>query len=228
MPWKIISLAQGRLRLVKELLKAQKTVQELSRFFGVSRKTAYKWKARFMEGGRRSLRDRPRRPCHSPRRMSALWRKRIKAMRGRHRRWGGKKIRARLRELHPGQRVPAVRTMTRWLGALERRQRTAPTFAQRAGDPAPEADHSQASQCGVDSGFQRVVVHCRWQSSRTVDRTRFVQPLSFGDTSFARPEMVASKNECLSGFFDGMECPKSFEWTMEGLLDRPGRRACRA
>ncbi len=96
--------------------------------FGVSRKTAYKWKARFMEGGRRSLRDRPRRPCHSPRRMSALWRKRIKAMRGRHRRWGGKKIRARLRELHPGQRVPAVRTMTRWLGhwnvGKERRRRS--------------------------------------------------------------------------------------------------------
>ncbi len=54
--------------------------------------------------------------------------KRIKAMRGRHRRWGGKKIRARLRELHPGQRVPAVRTMTRWLGCWnvgkERRRRS--------------------------------------------------------------------------------------------------------
>ena len=116
MPWKIISLAQGRWRLVKELLKAQRSVQELSRYFGVSCKTAYKWKARFMEGGRRSLRDRPRHPHHSPKRMSALWRKRIKAMRRRHRRWGGKKIRARLRELHPGRQVPAVRTITRWLG----------------------------------------------------------------------------------------------------------------
>jgi transposase InsO family protein len=115
MPWKITSLVQGRWRLVKELLKAQKPVRELSRFFGVSRKTAYKWKVRFVEGGRRSLRNRPRRPHHSPGQTSALWRKRIKAMRRQHRRWGGKKIRARLQELHPRQQVPAVRTMTRWL-----------------------------------------------------------------------------------------------------------------
>lgn len=127
MPWKIISLAQGRWRLVKELLKAQETVQELSRFFGVSRKTAYKWKRRFIDGGRRNLRDRHRQPHHSPTRTSALWCQRIKAMRRRHRRWGGKKIRARLRELHPGLRVPAVRTITRWLGRWnirkERRRR---------------------------------------------------------------------------------------------------------
>lgn len=137
MPWKIISLSQGRWRLVKELLKAQKPVQELSRLFGVSRKTAYKWKARFMEGGCRSLRDRPRRPHHSPKRTSALWRQRIKAMRRRHRRWGGKKIRARLRELHPGQQVPAVRTITRWLGrwkvrkALRRRSPKGPVIQRR-------------------------------------------------------------------------------------------------
>ncbi len=40
---------------MKELLKAQKTVQELSRFFGVSRKTAYKWKAP-VYGGRSTQR----------------------------------------------------------------------------------------------------------------------------------------------------------------------------
>ncbi len=108
-------------------------------------------------------------------------------------------------------------------GVLERRQRTAPTFAQRAGDPAPEADHSQASQCGVDSGFQRVVVHCRWQSSRTVDRTRFVQPLSFGDTSFARPEMVASKTSVYRAFSTVWNAPNhsSGQWRAF-WIDRAG------
>ncbi|HTI97377.1 MAG TPA: leucine zipper domain-containing protein [Dongiaceae bacterium] len=128
MPWKIISLDQGRWRLVKALLQAQKSVQELSRHFGVSRKTAYKWKARFMEGGRRGLRDRPRQPRHSPRRLSPLWRKRIKVLRRRHRRWGGKKLHARLRALHAGGPVPAVRTITRWLGRwqLSRKRRRRP------------------------------------------------------------------------------------------------------
>lgn len=146
MPWKIISLAQGRWRLVKELLKAQKPVLELSRYFGVSRKTAYKWKARFMEGGRRSLRDRPRHPHHSPKRISALWRKRIKALRRRHRRWGGKKIRARLRELPSSRQVPAVRTITRWLGrwnlCRERRWRSpkGPLIQRRKLTPARRAN----------------------------------------------------------------------------------------
>jgi transposase InsO family protein len=116
MPWKIISLNQGRCCLVKLLFKAQKPVAQLCRLYGISRKTAYKWKARFLAEGRRGLSDRSKRPRCCPRQMSARWRRRIKKLRQEHPRWGARKIRARLRRLHPGQRVPAVRTITRWLG----------------------------------------------------------------------------------------------------------------
>lgn len=146
MPWKIISLVQGRCRLVKELLKAQESVRQLCRSFGISRKTAYKWKARFMVGGRRSLRDRTRRPHRSPQRTSLFWLKRIKALRRRHRRWGGKKLRARLQRFHPGRRVPAVRTMTRWLRrwgvpkAVRRRSPKGPVIQRRKLTPGRRAN----------------------------------------------------------------------------------------
>jgi transposase InsO family protein len=118
MPWKIISLVQGRGRLVKLLLRAQQSVAELSRVFKVSRKTADKWKARFLQLGMRGLADQSRRPAASPTRLSAAWVRRIRRVRRRHRRWGAKKIRAVLRRQHPRKQVPALRTITRWLRRL--------------------------------------------------------------------------------------------------------------
>lgn len=118
MPWKTITLAQGRWLLVKELLRARESVRQLCRGLGISRKTAYKWKARFVESGRRGLRDRSRRPHRSPCRTAAWWVRCIREQRRRRRRWGGKKIWARLRSLYPGEPVPAVRTITRWIGRL--------------------------------------------------------------------------------------------------------------
>ena len=102
MPWKTISLVQGRGHLVKLLLQAQQSVAELSRVFEVSRKTAYKWKARFLQTGIRGLENQSRRPAASPTRLSDHWVERIR----------------RLRRRHPRQKVPAIRTITRWLQRL--------------------------------------------------------------------------------------------------------------
>jgi putative transposase len=118
MPWKIISLVQGRSRLVKQLFKAQTPVGELCRSYGISRQTAYKWKRRFLADGLRGMRDRSRRPQASPRQTSALWVGRIRKLRQRHRRWGAKKIRVCLRREHAGKKLPAVRTITYWLQRL--------------------------------------------------------------------------------------------------------------
>ena len=70
MPWKIQSVVGERWRLIRTLLEKQKSVLQLSRYFGVSRKTVYKWKARFLQGGRRALRNRSRRPQRMPRHLA--------------------------------------------------------------------------------------------------------------------------------------------------------------
>ena len=81
MPWKIQSVVGERWRLVRTLLQKQKSVLELSRHFGVSRKTAYKWKARFLQDGRRALRNRSRRPQRLPRQLADRWIQRIRRLR---------------------------------------------------------------------------------------------------------------------------------------------------
>jgi putative transposase len=115
MSWKEISSVVRRLAFVKLALKAHKDMSQLCRAFGISRKSGYKWKARFERDGCRGLRDRSRRPHRSPQQVSAEWLKRIRRLRRCRRSWGSKKLRARLRQEHPGVKVPSVRTIANWL-----------------------------------------------------------------------------------------------------------------
>jgi putative transposase len=119
MSWKEMSSVMRRLEFVKLALKAQESMAQLCRRFGISRKRGYKWKARFEREGRRGLRDRSRRPHRSPRQVTAEWVRRIRQLRRRHWSWGSKKLRARLQREHRGQEVPSVRTVANWLGRMK-------------------------------------------------------------------------------------------------------------
>jgi putative transposase len=119
MSWKAITQVARRLQFVKLALKAQQSMSRLCRLFRISRKCGYKWKHRFEQEGRPGLWDRLSRPGRSPRRTSEQWLRRIRRMRRRHRSWGSRKLRARLVKEHKGQRVPAVRTIGRWLKKLK-------------------------------------------------------------------------------------------------------------
>jgi transposase InsO family protein len=128
MSLKEMSSVVRRLEFVKLALKAQESMTQLCRRFGISRKRGYKWRGRFEQEGQRGLRDRSRRPHRSPRRLTAGWIRRIRRLRRRHRSWGAKKLRARLRREHPNQKVPSVRTVAKWLSRLKlsRRRRRSP------------------------------------------------------------------------------------------------------
>lgn len=117
MPWNHTSAKRERGRLMRALSGRKQSVTYWCRFFGISRKTAYKWKRRFDEGGRRNLADRSRRPRQVPLRLSRKWVGRIVRTRQRFRHWGAKKIQACLLRQH-GQ-APATATIARW---LQRRQ----------------------------------------------------------------------------------------------------------
>lgn len=121
MPWKITSLVRARQQLVELMLARRQPLQTLCRRFNVSRKTAYKWRARFRQRGVLGLRDRSRRPRRSPRRLAAFW---LQAIRRWHRdrpHWGPRKIRHRLRQIFPRRRVPCVRSLQRCLQRWARR-----------------------------------------------------------------------------------------------------------
>jgi len=125
MSWKELSSFVRRLQFVKSALKAQQSMSQLCRRFGLSRKSGYKWVARFQQEGPRGLRDRGCRPHRSPRRTSSEWLVRIRRLRRRYRSWGARKLGARLHKEYPDQAVPRARTIGKWLRRmkLSRRQR---------------------------------------------------------------------------------------------------------
>jgi putative transposase len=128
MSWKEVSSMMRRLQFVKLALKSQQGMAQLCRRFGMSRKSGYKWLARFQREGPRGLRDRGRRPRRSPRQTSPEWLKRVRRLRRCHRGWGSRKLAARLRREHPGQAVPGARTIGKWL----RRLRLSPAARRRS------------------------------------------------------------------------------------------------
>jgi len=113
--WKIVSLVRARQQLVELVLARRHTLQTLCHRFGVSRKTAYKWLAHFRRRGVSGLRDRSRRPHHSPKQLPAPWVKAILDWRRRRSHWGAKKIWQRLRQTFPRRRLPCVRSIHRCL-----------------------------------------------------------------------------------------------------------------
>ena len=59
MPWRVTGAMQERERLMKAWMSGRYTVTELAEAYGISRKTAYKTRKRFLAGGPEALRDRP-------------------------------------------------------------------------------------------------------------------------------------------------------------------------
>lgn len=135
MSWHDGSLISVRERFVLEALQKRGSFTELCRRFNVARCTGYKWLHRFGCEGRIGLRDRSRRPHHSSGQLALRWRQAIRVLRRRHSSWGPRKLRARLRHLHPRVHLPADRTIGRWLRRMgltrpeRRHQRHGPPLA---------------------------------------------------------------------------------------------------
>lgn len=59
-------LQAWRLGIIRHALEVTKNVAKTCRYYGISRSTFYKWLERYQEEGEGGLRDRSRRPLHSP------------------------------------------------------------------------------------------------------------------------------------------------------------------
>jgi transposase InsO family protein len=99
MPWKECSFMSLREEFVALSLNGQGSMSVLCRRFGISRKTGYKWLARFREGSTAALADRSRRPHRSPRLSGTELEQKVVELRLKHRAWGGRKIKRRLADL---------------------------------------------------------------------------------------------------------------------------------
>ena len=85
-------------------------VAELARRFGISRKTAFKMRARYRLEGPQGLAERSRRPHRSPEQTDAAIAAAVIGLRRRYPAWGARKIRAVLAARQPSD-LPAVSTV---------------------------------------------------------------------------------------------------------------------
>jgi transposase InsO family protein len=99
MPWKECSSMSLREEFVALSLNKEGSMSVLCRRFGISRKTGYKWLARFKQGSTLALTDRSRRPHGSPSRCDEELERKVVELRRQHQAWGGRKIKRRLENL---------------------------------------------------------------------------------------------------------------------------------
>jgi transposase InsO family protein len=111
MPWKETHVLEERLKFITAYLEGGWSISELSHAFGVSRKTAYKYIARYSEQGVDGLKDFVRAPHSHPNQTSVLVERLIVAGRKQHMTWGSKKLLHWLGRHHPEIEFPARSTV---------------------------------------------------------------------------------------------------------------------
>lgn len=108
MAWRLKKVEDQRKELVETYLKGTFTMTELCERFGVSRKTAYKWCARYQRFGENGFKDQSRAP-HNPNVVYSndVVTKAIDA-KLKHRGWGPKKIKSNLKRHYPNMKLPSA------------------------------------------------------------------------------------------------------------------------
>ena len=107
------------------VLRANRSLAELCRQSGISRKTAYKWIARFKERGRRGLQDQARSAHRLHNRPKPKWLNRVRRCRAKRPSWGAPKIHWVLTQRFGLKGLPSEAAISRWLKhwGLTRRRR---------------------------------------------------------------------------------------------------------
>lgn len=142
MPWKTSTPVDQRVQFIAAVgSDPDSSFSELCRRFGISRKTGYKWLARYNAAGPAALQDQR----STPRRVAAATPvERVAAileMRKAHPRWGPKKLRARLLASQIDVSWPAPSTIGEILkrhGLIVPRRRRVRWVTPRAHRPAPD------------------------------------------------------------------------------------------
>jgi transposase InsO family protein len=143
MPWKETSVMDQKVQLISDWLGKGYNIAILSRIYGVSRPTVYKWIRRYEVSGIDGLQDLSRAPLCHPNATSTEVIEAIKEIKLKRQRWGPKKILIWLKEHHPERWWPSASTIG---GVLKReglvqarkRRRRVPAYTE----PFKDCDES--------------------------------------------------------------------------------------
>jgi transposase InsO family protein len=169
-----------RRNFVLGVIRGERSIAEACRVAGVSRKTGYKWLARYDEGGVAALQDRSRAPHTHPNAIALQTKVLLLAARQLHPSWGAGKLISWLARYHPKHEFPAPSTVSELLkraGLVKpprRSARTAPYMQpfMQATEPNAlwsadfkgqfrTADQRYCYPLTLCDGFSRYLLMCR-------------------------------------------------------------------
>lgn len=210
MPWKVKDLVEQRRELIEQYLEGE-GISELSRQYGVSRQTIYKWIERYREEGDAGLADRRRAPHDHPNACGEKIREAVLDLRREHSRWGPRKLKASLEEEQPEMDWPAWSTIGSWLreeGLAHRRRlrrRTPPQSQPLAHATAPNqvccADFKGWFQTGdgtridpftLTDAATRYLLRCTAVEKTDREHVRAVLEAAFRE--YGMPEAIRTDN----------------------------------
>jgi transposase InsO family protein len=212
MPWRETSPMEQRLEFVREYETGLFTMTDLAAQYGVSRKTGYKWLQQYEAAGALGLRDRSRRPHHSPQATDPDVVDTLVALRRRYPRWGARKLLAVAARRQPHVEWPSratVCTLLKQRGLVTpRRHRlrsphvpASPLGPITAANEVWTTDFKGEFRTGdgvycypltLRDGFSRFVLRCDAFLGRTTLATRHRFERAFRD--YGLPERIRSDN----------------------------------
>ena len=211
MPWRETSPMDQRLHFVQEFETGLFTMTELAAQYEISRKTGYKWLERYDAEGALGLRDRSRRPHASPQARDPELLAWLLRLRGRHPRWGPKKLLAVAAREQPTADWPSPATVSTHLKSRglipARRQRRPPIRVASRREPITHAnevwtadfkgefrtgDGAYCYPLTLRDGFSRFVLRCDALTAHTLRVTRPRFERAFAE--YGLPERVRSDN----------------------------------
>jgi putative transposase len=126
MPWNETNIMDQRTEFAQRAISGTDSFSDVCRDFGISRKTGYKWKERFLENGAKGMGDHSRRPNNSPNEVSEAIVCRIVKLRMAHPNWGARKLRTVLERTISQDDLPSETSFKRILdkaGMVKHRRR---------------------------------------------------------------------------------------------------------
>lgn len=200
MPWKECGVLEERFRFVTEWNSGDWNMAELCRFYGVTRKTGYKWVDRYGAKGMEGLKDLSRAPEYHPNEVSEAVEDEVLALRAKHPFWGPRKIRAWLIQAHRNEMMPVVSTIG---SILKRNGLTVPrkrrSSGARGSEPLAHATESNRVWCADFKGWFRTGDGERIDPLTITDAfSRYLlrcQAVKVADTAHSRPIFEAAFRE---------------------------------
>jgi len=110
MPWKGVTVSEQRQRVLEDHRLNYYSITELAERFGISRRTAHKWIARFEQHGQAGYQERSRRPRSCPWQTSPTVVEELLRQRKAHPRWGPRKLLDLMGQRHRSWQLPAPST----------------------------------------------------------------------------------------------------------------------